>query len=407
MAMQILEQWEALISRLPPNWRLLADEHKQLQVQYGNAKITNADDLLRLILVHAAADLPLRQTVALVAESGGPDVSPVTLHKKMMRASGFLYALVRAVVSVPSQFSPEKWGGYDVTSVDGSTICALGSVSGEARIHLRMRLATLEFLDVSTAGIDVGESFYRYKPAHGELLLGDRMYCTLGGIAHVVEHGADVLVRVNRKSLPVRQGKDVVEYLPLLRTLSTHRVYDKAVTLSVKRDGETKLIHGRLLVQKLPAHKAEIARKRLRKELGKKMAKLTTDSLEAAGYVVLFTTVPAGRLSASQCMKLYRLRWQIELQFKRWKSICGFDRMPNFKPQTILSWLYAKILASVLLESHASQESVVSPPILCDRFDEAQSQTAVEDDSAALAIASLSSHAGHALSRAPKRRVYH
>jgi hypothetical protein len=76
---------------LPANWEQLANDHKRLLVQHGNAKVTNAGDLLRLILVHAAADLPLRQTVALVAQAGGPTLSPMRLHKKMIRAGGYLH----------------------------------------------------------------------------------------------------------------------------------------------------------------------------------------------------------------------------------------------------------------------------------------------------------------------------
>ena len=53
--------WEEVLSYLPADYRELAEEHKQLEVQYGNAKITEADDLLRLVFVHAGANLPLRQ----------------------------------------------------------------------------------------------------------------------------------------------------------------------------------------------------------------------------------------------------------------------------------------------------------------------------------------------------------
>lgn len=404
MATQFFDEWQTVTSLLPSGWRELADEFKLLQTQFGNAKITNADDLLRLLLVHAAADLPLRQTVAMVAESGGPDVSAVTLHKKMIRAGGYLHRLVQGVVHVPGNFSPEKWGGYDISVVDGTTICRPGSVSGDARIHTRMRLADLEFVEVFTAGIEVGESFFRYLPARNELLIGDRMYGTPGGIAHVVDAGADALVRVNRSSLPLRQGKQRVDLLPLLRTLSTQRVYERVVTLPVKTDDEPRLIPGRLIMQKLPADKAEVARRRLRQEVGPKMSQ---ESWEAAGYVVLFTTVPQDRLSASECMKLYRLRWQIELQFKRWKSLCGFDRMPNFKAETILTWIYAKLLASVLLERLAAKSGEVSPPILGEWFDETQGTPALEADPVALAVLRLRALANNAFGRASQRRAYH
>ena len=59
-----------------------------------NAKVTSARDLLRLILLHAGADLGLRQTVAMVAERGGLSVSHVALHKKIRLSAPYLRALV-------------------------------------------------------------------------------------------------------------------------------------------------------------------------------------------------------------------------------------------------------------------------------------------------------------------------
>ena len=83
--LNVTTDWESIRSYLPKNYAELAHELKQLQTQYGNAKICTADDLLRLILLHVGTDLPLRQTVALMAEAGGPSLSHVRLHKKMYR----------------------------------------------------------------------------------------------------------------------------------------------------------------------------------------------------------------------------------------------------------------------------------------------------------------------------------
>jgi hypothetical protein len=56
------------------------------------------------------------------------------------------------------------------------------------------------------------------------------------------------------------------------------------------------------------------------------------------------------------------LRWQIELQFKRWKSLCGFDVLPNFRDDTTLAWLSAKVLLGTLLDRMASIPTELSPP---------------------------------------------
>jgi hypothetical protein len=90
--------------------------------------------------------------------------------------------------------------------------------------------------------------------------------------------------------------------------------------------------------------------------------KTSATDLEAASYVILFTTVPAERMSIAMCLELYRLRWQVELAFKRWRSLCHFDRLPNYRDDTILAWLYAKLLLAVLLQRMALGASELFPP---------------------------------------------
>ena len=63
--------WKTLVSYLPRDFEQLAVDHRLLNLQWANAKVTSAEDLLRFILLHVGADLPLRQTVATIAESGG------------------------------------------------------------------------------------------------------------------------------------------------------------------------------------------------------------------------------------------------------------------------------------------------------------------------------------------------
>lgn len=407
MTHKILNDWDTLVSLLPANWEQLAEDHKQLLVKHGNAKITNAGDLLRLILVHAAADLPLRQTVALVAEAGGPSISPMRLHKKMIRAGGYLHALVTAMVDTPMGLAPEKWAGYVVSAVDATVISRPGSVNGDARIHARLRLGDLKYLQIRSTGIDEGETFCNFDFEPGELVVADRGYSHARGVAHVLDAGADVLVRLNRSAMPVfwPGTEDPIDIMSTLRDLPRTAVREQDVVLLHKVGRQTRKIHGRLCMRRLPEDEARKARKRAREEHG---AGVSADTLEAAGYVVLFTTTPASRLSGAQCIELYRLRWQIELQFKRWKTLCGFDRMPNFRPDTIESWLYAKILAAVLLERLASLQSGVFPPIDCndENFEEplAHGTPALEVDPVAVALARVRALADAAMRATSQRQ---
>jgi hypothetical protein len=223
---------------------------------------------------------------------------------------------------------------------------------------LQLRLADLEILSAPIEDQRVGESFKRFSWQPGQLAVGDRGYCNPPGITHVVLQGADVLVRVNRASLPMSTPHgEPVALMRWLRGLRGHGAHQQRVVIwSREHDRE---VAGRLIAMRLPSAQADKARARVRRELGGKASAL---DLEAAQYVVLFTTVAAARLSAHLCLCLYRLRWQAELAFKRWKSLCHFDRLPNYRGDTILSWLYAKLLLALVMHRMASGASALFPP---------------------------------------------
>ena len=351
------EDWNALVGYLPRDYARLADEHKQLETQYGNAKITTADWLLRFILLHVGANLPLRQTVAMIAEAGGPSLSAMRLHKKMRRASPYLQALVERMVSWTAQAQPELWAGYMMSLIDATTLCGPGATCPDARIHTKLRVADVAVLDAVVTNASGGETFKRFTFTPNELVLGDRAYCSPPCIAYVREHGGDALVRYNRGSLPLSHRGKPLNVLARVRQLSgKDAMLDLPV--SFERDGER--TSGRFIATRLPAAEVEKARKRLRKEQG---PRITEETLEAAAYVMLFTTAPLERLSTRKCLEAYRLRWQIELQFKRWKSLCGFDRLPNYRDDTIVAWLNAKLLLGLLLDRMSSIRGELSPPV--------------------------------------------
>jgi hypothetical protein len=351
------DDWRALTAHLPRNYERLANEHKQLETQYGNAKLTTADWLLRFILLHVGANLPLRQTVAMMAEAGGPSLSAMRLHMKMRRATPYLQALVERMVGWTSEAQPELWAGYSLTLIDATTLCGPGATGTDARIHTKLRVADVAILDAIVTDASGGESFKHFLFEPNELVIADRAYSNGNSIAHALEQGADVLVRYNRGALPLSLDGEALDVLGRLRTLEDEEILD----LPVSFEHDDDRIPGRLIAIRLPKEEAERARKRLRKEQG--ASHVTKESLEAAGYVVLFTTVPRRRMSAARCLHAYRLRWQIELQFKRWKSLCGFDRLPNYRDDTIVAWIYAKVLLGILLDRMSSIRGEISPPV--------------------------------------------
>lgn len=121
----------------------------------------------------------------------------------------------------------------------------------------------------------------------------------------------------------------------------------------------TPRIRGRMCAVRLPPDKAEEARVRLRREHGH--AHVSEEMLEMAAFVVLFTTVPKERLSLDRVLELYALRWQVELTIKRDKSIAGLDKLPNFRDDTIRSWILAKMLLTQIALRVATPQVHVPP----------------------------------------------
>jgi len=342
--------WKTLLACLPKDFEQLAYQHRVLNRQWPNAKVTDAETLLRFILLHVGADLPLRQTVATIAQAGGPKVSQVWLHSRMRRAQPYLAALVQTMTAESSgAATPERWAGYELVCLDGSTVSGPGAEGADARLHAVLRLHDLRVCDVRVTTAAEGETLRRFVWEPDQLVIADRGYSNPPGIGWVLAHGAHVLVRLNRGALPVHGADgERIEVLDWCRGLRGHRATEcDAYVLQPIPGHRSRPLPGRLIGIRLPEPEAAEARERVRREQG---AQVTQNQLESAGYVTLFTTVPRTRLNTTRCLAAYRLRWQVELQFKRWKSLCHFDRLPNYRDDTIVSWLTAKVLLGLVLD---------------------------------------------------------
>lgn len=58
--------------------------------------------------------------------------------------------------------------------------------------------------------------------------------------------------------------------------------------------------------------------------------------------------------SSEEIMSIYRLRWQVEMVFKRFKSILGMGSMPTKTAESSETWLNCKMLIALLIEKMLS-----------------------------------------------------
>ena len=73
------------------------------------------------------------------------------------------------------------------------------------------------------------------------------------------------------------------------------------------------------------------------------------------------TTAPRERLDRATVLEIYRLRWQIELLFKRLKSLLDFDELPAHTEPLVRAWLLARLLAAALADRFVNIEPAFPP----------------------------------------------
>ena len=84
-------------------------------------------------------------------------------------------------------------------------------------------------------------------------------------------------------------------------------------------------------------------------------------ALEATRYVFVLTTVPREQLNARDVLELFRGRWQIEVAFKRLKSVMGLGHLPKYDDRSCRAWLHGKLLVALLAERLLNTARAFSP----------------------------------------------
>ncbi|MGC8551904.1 MAG: transposase [Phycisphaerae bacterium] len=80
-----------------------------------------------------------------------------------------------------------------------------------------------------------------------------------------------------------------------------------------------------------------------------------------AHYVLIWTSVDVTEMSTREVLRTYRLRWQIELVFKRMKSIMGLGLLPKRTDGSSRAWLNGKLFVALLVEKLWRQAEHFSP----------------------------------------------
>ena len=335
------EEWPYILSLMPQNLERLCESKSALS---RRREITSAADYLRLCMAYSVCDMSLRQTAAWASATGLAEMSDVAVLKRLRAASEW-------IGSVIVEWLYQRGLTHDVPCrkvrvVDATTVSKPGSKGTDWRLHMRMDLKERRIEQVELTGESEGEHLDRHTITSDEIILGDRGYATGKGIAHVLQTGGHVVIR-SRWNLNLQtQTGGRLDMFSLLDTLALDEIGDWPVRLEY--DGAQYSL--RLVAIRKSVHATEKAQRKLRREARKKGRTLKRETLSAARYIIVVTDIPKNELPCIQVLELYRLRWQIELMFKRLKSILGFDRLRAKDDKLCQTYLLTKILGALVID---------------------------------------------------------
>lgn len=234
--------------------------------------------------------------------------------------------------------------------IDGSSVAAPGCDGTDYRLHLRLDLVSLTFLELVVTDGHSAESLRHFTLGAGDIALVDRGYCQPGALVETHQHGADWIVRWNSGMplwTPPGEAFDLgtsLKQVPLTQAMVTQSVQVGPARSAARAAA---VLHA----CRLPEAQANAARRRCRRQAQKKGKTLKAATLYLAGWVIVVTTLDPTVWTAETILALYRVRWQVELAIKRWKSLLDVGRLRAKAEGTLASlWLHGKLLYALLLE---------------------------------------------------------
>lgn len=361
------QPWQEVLDRLPPDLDLDA-----LAFSSGALKrrreVGDGPTLLRLAMARGPGGLSLNQTAAWAALQGLAQLSDPAVKYRLDHAVPFLKALLEQQRAERAGGPTLCWPGRRLRVVDGSHISQPGSQGSDWLVHGGYDLGGGGFFHLELTDQHGAESLLRGVPIPGEVRIGDRNFATakaLHSLRVQRHHQADFIVRAGWKAFTLsRPDGAVFDLITHLQALP-HDQQPHEVLVQAQVDKTTPLPLRLIILRFSPEETAKI-RKRLRRRAQRDRKKLDPRTLVAAEFLILATSLPAELYPAEEVLAVYRLRWQIELAFKRLKSLLHIDRLPTRTPAASQSWLYAHLILALLCDELSRDFLALSPQDLID-----------------------------------------
>lgn len=305
-------EWRSVKRFLPYDLDGCAVESGALQRRRG---VRDGEHLVRSLLLCALPKATYDLAAKAAKQANIANISGQALFNRMVGAetlfkSLFVHALGHASSKV------ESWMGYRMLAIDATTLCGPGAKGTDQRLHVVYDLGKGLPLSVDLTGPKGGETLCRHHSfGSGDLILADAGYGHGKGLTWALRSGSHLLVRFNFESI-------------LLLGQDGEKIWPEQADGVLACEGPVEFCVN------LPDWPTPL------RAIGER-------NLEGKG-VWLVTDLPSDELPAERARELYSRRWQIELFFKRLKSLMDLDELPTRDGPSARPWIWVKLVLATL-----------------------------------------------------------
>lgn len=340
--------WQEIVERLGGTAALEASA-RETKAFLRARVVDSAVSLLRLILAYCLSERGLRSTAAWATSIGLVDISNVALLYRLRQCGDWLAVLVGRALAAAA---PQASRGRLLRIVDATTVPKAGTFAKTKnqlwRVHSAFDVPGERFGFFELTDQQGGETLDRIPVVPGEIRIADRAYLQPDRMAAVLDAGADLVVRAGwRNARWLDAAGEPVDLLAEFAAGAATGLIDRPIWLARQSGAPLSL---RLVAVKKPAEAAAAARRKARRAARKGGHQISKGTLAAAEWVILITSLKPQAFPTADVLALYRLRWRIELAFKRLKSLVGLKGPPGSDERSARPYVLAHLLMILLLE---------------------------------------------------------
>ena len=184
--------------------------------------------------------------------------------------------------------------------------------------------------------------------AKGDLIIRDLGYHAMKSFLNIIDKEAYFISRLHPCTNAYQKKGQTLQELDYK---AIYKKMKKNNLQLIHKDvyvGKEAKIPARLVIELLPDTIFAERMRKVKKKNAKKGYKNNDEYADRAKFNLFITNVPENIIPNEVVSSLYRIRWQIELVFKIWKSVIGIHNTQRMKYKRWKCLLYTKLLVMII-----------------------------------------------------------